>query len=336
VAYEEKAPQSRSTASKCGTPPRDENLTNLLEQARSLSWRNFGKKITFYLPGMIKYGGERGLYPAISITGAECSLGCDHCKGKILAPMIHAATPATLIKKCQSLAENGAIGFLITGGSDTRGVMPWDEFADAIAEIKESTGLHLSIHTGIISSATAHRLRAAGVNQALVDLIGDDATVAEIFHLNGGVQLIRDSVTALIDAGIEVIPHIVIGLHRGAIRGEYKAIELAREINISTLVFVVLTPFKNGPMEGVIPPSAEDVAEIVASARLRLPHTTLSLGCERSRGKEGLRTELYAVEAGMNRIAIQSDAAVALAQSYGLEIRYQKTCCSVGLLEKNG
>ena len=87
-------------------------------------------------------------------------------------------------------------------------------------------------------------------------------------------------------------------------------------------------------MQGVVPPGAEEVAELIATARLRLPQTVLSLGCERSRGKEGTRTELLAIDAGVNRIAIQSDAAIERAQSYGLDIRYQKTCCSVALLGK--
>jgi hypothetical protein len=35
------------------------------------------------------------------------------------------------------------------------------------------------------------------------------------------------------------------------------------------------------------------------------------------------------VDAGVNRMALPSDEAVERARSYGLDIRYQKTCCSV-------
>jgi uncharacterized radical SAM superfamily protein len=311
------------------------SFENLLKEARELSWRNLGKKITFYLPGMIKYGSERGSYPAISITGAECELGCEHCRGKILAPMVQATTPDALVRKCRTYAEQGAIGCLLTGGSDRRGIMPWERFADAISKVKHSTGLHLSIHTGIMPKATARRLKAAGVDQALIDLIGSDDTVREVYHLDGGVELIRDSMRALSDAGIEMAPHIVVGLHYGNVLGEYRAIEMAREFGISTLVFVVLTPFRGGPMEGVASPSAEEVAELIATARLKLPRAVLSLGCERSRGKEGQRTELLAIDAGVNRIAIQSDAAIERAERYGLDIRYQKSCCSLGLLPES-
>jgi len=331
--YVADSPSARTSLT--GSPSRAGNLQNLLKEAREISWRNLGKIITFYLPGMIKYGSERGSYPAISITGAECELGCEHCRGKVLAPMVEATTPDALVRKCRIFAQQGALGCLLTGGSDRRGIMPWEEFSDAIYEVKRTTDLHISIHTGVMPEATARRLKAAGVDQALIDLIGSDETVKEVYHLDGGVGLIRNSMRALSDAEIEMAPHIVVGLHYGRILGEYQAIEMAREFDVRTLVFVVLTPFKGGPMENVASPSAEDVVELMATARLRLPRTVFSLGCERSRGKEGLRAELLAIDAGVNRIAIQSDSAVERARSYGLDIRFQKTCCSLALLAKS-
>jgi uncharacterized radical SAM superfamily protein len=62
-------------------------------------------------------------------------------------------------------------------------------------------------------------------------------------------------------------------------------------------------------------------------ARLRMPHTLISLGCARPRGDD--RLDVLAVEAGVNRMALPSDEAIARAKAYGLEIRYRKTCCSV-------
>jgi hypothetical protein len=308
-------------------------LEDLLREARELSWGAFGKNIVFYLPGMIRYGSERGLYPAISISGGDCELGCEHCKGKILAPMVRALTPEELVESCQAFAKQGALGCLLTGGSDRRGIMPWERFAPAIAEVKRTTGMRLSIHTGIMQRETAIMLKAAGIDQGLVDLIGSDETVERVYHLSGGVNLIRETMQALTDAGLAVVPHIVAGIHYGEIKGEYDAIEIARDFGVSTLVFVVLTPFKNGPMERVNPPGAEQIARLIASARLRLPKTVLSLGCERPGGKEGRKTELLAIDAGVNRIAIQSDAAIEHANSYGLSIQYQKTCCSLALFD---
>jgi hypothetical protein len=59
-----------------------------------------------------------------------------------------------------------------------------------------------------------------------------------------------------------------------------------------------------------------------------MPQVGMSLGCARKRGDEDM--ELLAIDAGINRMALPSEAAIERARSYGLEIRYQRTCCSVG------
>jgi hypothetical protein len=38
---------------------------------------------------------------------------------------------------------------------------------------------------------------------------------------------------------------------------------------------------------------------------------------------------MLAIDAGVNRVALPSDEAVEHARGYGLEIRFQATCCSV-------
>ena len=307
----------------------DVSFRQLLQKAREISWANFGKHITFYLPGMIRYGNETGLYPAISITGKECALKCDHCNGKVLEPMISATTPESLIEICQRLDEKGYIGCLLSGGSDLKGEVPWGNFIDAIGEIKRRTKLSISIHTGIIDFNTAKKLKHAGVDQALIDVIGDDNTMREVYHLNDGVSLICNSLKALNRAEIPIVPHIVVGLNYGEIKGELKAIEIISGFKPKALVIVVVTPFEATPMESIIPPGPKEIAAIIALARLKMPEVIISLGCERGRGKDGFETEIYAIDAGVNRIAIQSDRAIERAREYGLQINFQKTCCSL-------
>jgi len=41
-------------------------------------------------------------------------------------------------------------------------------------------------------------------------------------------------------------------------------------------------------------------------------------------------TPILAVDAGVNRMALPSEGAIERAIDHGLEIRYQRTCCSVG------
>jgi len=69
------------------------------------------------------------------------------------------------------------------------------------------------------------------------------------------------------------------------------------------------------------------VADIIAEARFKMTGTKISLGCARQRGNS--RLEVLAVDAGVNRMALPSEEAIARAMDYGLDIKYQRTCCSV-------
>lgn len=313
----------------------DENgrLEKLLEEAREASWAHFGRRIAFYLPGMIRYGGERGRYPGLSITGPDCRLNCEHCRGEVLRPMIPAPTPEALIEACLQIAAQGNLGCLLTGGCMEDGSLPWASFMDAIAEVKRRTGLWISIHSGLIDIDTARGLKKAGVDQVLIEVIGDDKTWKEVYHLENGMEAMEESLHALFNSGLEVVPHIVIGLYFGRIKGEFRALEITARFNPRQMAFVSLMPMSGTPMKEVKPPQAEEIAEVIATARLLMPTNLVSLGCARSRGKDSSRIERYAVDAGVNRIAIPSDSAMERARYYGLEMTFYKTCCSVpGLL----
>ncbi len=305
------------------------DLNDRLKHARELSWLRFGKKITMYLSGMFSLDGMRGDYPAISMTGKKCSLLCDHCKGQLLRTMPPAITPEELVEKAIQYEKKGCHGILVTGGCDPEGRLPWKEFLPALKEIKERTGLFVSAHSGILDAETAKEFRKAGVDQALMDVIGDDSTYQEICHVKHGVSRIYDTIRYLADEGIDFIPHIICGLEHGNIRYEEKALEAVSGYKPRQLVIISLIPLPKTPLWGRTPPSAEEIAEIIVKARLMMPDTILSLGCARQRGD--IKKELLAIDAGINRMAIPPEEAIEHAKEYGLEIRYQKTCCSVSV-----
>ncbi len=302
-------------------------LNDTLKEARTLSWENLGRHITFYLPGMFIYNNRSGKYPAISITGSECALNCDHCRAKILAPMISAASPALLIEKCLRVAEKGNHGVLLSGGCDKNGCLPWKPFIPAIQEIKAKTNLFISIHSGLIDYETAVALKAAGVDQALIDVIGDDETLAAIYHVDFGVSRIFEALKALHRAKLPIIPHIVCGLYYGKIKGEKQAIQTISQFDIEQVVIVALMKIPGTPLGSTQPLKAEAVAEIIAETRFKMPQVKISMGCARERGNT--RLEILAIDAGVNRMAIPSEEAIEHAREYGLQIKYQHTCCSV-------
>ncbi len=302
-------------------------LDKRLAAARTLSWRNFGRRITFYLPGMFCVDGTTGKYPALSITGNRCALQCDHCGGSLLNTMISASDPDTLEEKCLHLADRGNHGVLISGGCDQSGRLPWERFTHAIATIKAETPLFVSIHSGLIDDREAVGLKQAGVDQALIDVVGDDETFRKMYHLPFGIGKIRASMAALQKAGLPMVPHIICGLDYGRIRAEKNAIAMISGFNVQQVVIVSLMAIP-GTAAGTVPsPQADAVADIIAEARFQLPYTPISLGCARRRGS--YRLETLAIDAGVNRMALPSDEAIARAKRFNLEIRYRKTCCSV-------
>jgi len=303
------------------------HLENRLEQARDLSWQIFGRRLTFYLPGMFSYDGLKGDYPSISITGNVCELQCDHCRGALLRDMIPAETPEQLADKAIRIAEEGNQGILISGGCDKEGRLPWQRFIPVIKEIKDTTDLFISIHCGLLDEHTAHDLKDAGVDQALINVIADNDDYHQICHADSGVRKIVYTMKSLNKAGISIIPHVLCGLRYGMISSELKAIEMISMFNPEQVIIISLLPMSGTPLWGTTIPEAEQVALIIAEARLLMPQVRIGLGCARRRGDS--RLETLAIDAGVNRIALPSEEAIGHAKDYGLEIRYQKSCCSV-------
>ena len=297
-----------------------------LQEARERSWEVFGKKVTFYVPGMIRCDGMTGRYQAVSITGKACALQCEHCGGALLRSMIPAVSPEALVKTCLRLAERGDHGVLVSGGCDGYGRLPWERFLGALREVKDRTHLFLSVHSGLVDRPTARRLKGAGVDQALIDVVGDEDTYRSVCHLPFGTSGIRSSLEALAGAGLEIVPHVVCGLHFGEIRGEMRALQAIARFPVAQLVVVSVMKVRKAAGR-FAQPAAEDIADLIAEARFLMPAVPISLGCARQRGNR--RLERLAIDAGVNRMALPSDEAVGHARSYGLEVRLQATCCSV-------
>jgi uncharacterized radical SAM superfamily protein len=297
-------------------------LSALLGKAKELSWEIHGRRLQLFIPGQMYYMGERGRYPAISLTGTSCALNCDHCHRRLLEDMIPAVEPGSLKEVCRQLDERGNTGVLLSGGSDMRGSLPWPKFLESIQWVKQNTRLKLTVHTGLIDKKTAMALEEVGIDEVLIDVIGSEET------LRDGLQVMESSLKALASTKIPLIPHIVVGLHYGEIKGEMVALEMVAKYPITTLVIVVLKPMRETPMDGVQPPEPEDVARFVAAARLRLPQVPISLSCGRPLGQHRVETDMLALEAGVNRIAMPAEEAVEKAREMDLDIEFHKTCCS--------
>ncbi len=304
-------------------------LQSSLEQAWEISRSRLGNRLTVYVPGMFVIDGVRGRYRAISITGDRCDLACDHCKGLLLQTMPAAPDPDALLRSGLEAQERGDHGILITGGCDPKGKLPWPRFLPAIRKLKDDTDLTITVHTGQVDAKTAAALKESGVDQALVDVMGDDDTIRDVYHLRGGTAMIRGTLDALAGAGLEVVPHILFGIHYGLELGERSALRILQEYPLKKYVVVVIMPFRHTPMEKVSVPAPVRVAAFLAQARKELPDLSASLGCARPRGRYRRELDLLAVKAGINSLALPSEPALAYATQNGLEVVHRQTCCSL-------
>ncbi len=272
----------------------------------------------------------RRRFPAFSLTGPACALDCDHCQAKILAPMIPATTPDALLTAVRRLAaEQDLGGFLLSGGSNRVNEMPYGRFLDAIAALHaELPHLRILAHTALMPADLARRLAEAGVETAMMDVIGDDATIREIYHLDRPVADFAAALDGLCRSGMRVVPHIVLGLHRGELRGEWRALEIVRAHPVDALVLVVLMPAFARP--GFVAPSPSVVGQFLLDARLALPECPVLLGCGRPPGLHRIEVDAYAVLAGLDAIAYPASGAVTLARALGRPVAQAVRCCALG------
>ena len=305
-------------------------LASMIENGLFL---NGQRRIRFYAPSFINYKtnyfrASPTFFPSISITGSSCALKCKHCDGRVLKTMFPAPTPKELFELCGKLKEKGAVGCLISGGCLPDGSVPLDEFVDAIARVKKELGLTIVAHTGVIERSTAKRLKEAGVEAALIDIIGSVQTIRDVYRLEICVEDYDRSLRALHKTGIPFVPHLLIGLQYGKLKGELQALKMISNYSPSAIIMIAFMPIHGTPMEKVDPPSPEDITKVLVTTRLLMPNIPVALGCMRPKGKHRTRTDTLAVKAGVNAIAFPAEEAIGLAESLGLEISFSPVCCS--------
>jgi uncharacterized radical SAM superfamily protein len=239
-----------------------------------------------------------------------------------------AKTPEKLFELGSKLKQHGALGFLVSGGCLPNGSVPLRQFIPVLEKIKHELGLTVIAHTGIIDTATAEALANAGVDAALIDIIGSNETIKEIYNLNVTVDDYTNSLEALHKARLNFAPHIIVGLHNGKLRGELHALRMIARYKPSALIIIAFTPIHGTAMAEVKPPQPTDIAKVTATARLMFPETPLALGCMRPKGKHRAETDVLALKAGVNAIAFPSEEVIKYAENQGYKMSFSSYCCS--------
>lgn len=320
----------------------DAELVARFEQAARATGRGM-PPIRFSTPTFKDYqssemkGCSKNSFPAFSVTGGACALDCDHCQSRILEPMIPATTPDMLDAKVRDLVLlQNLQGFLLSGGSNRRNEIKYEKYYPVIERLKRDFPyLRIAIHSALLDEARARQMESAGVDTAMMDVIGADATIREVYHLDRPVADFEATLAALTSTRMEVVPHIVVGLHYGRILGEANALSICARYPIHALVLVVVMPFYARPGTFATP-STGDVGRIFLEARQRLPDRAINLGCARPPGMHKRVTDAYAVMAGLDGIAFPADGAVAVARVIGRDVEQAHACCSISLDAESG
>ncbi|MFW9929885.1 MAG: radical SAM protein, partial [Candidatus Thorarchaeota archaeon] len=216
----------------------ESKIKKFFKLVKKITIDNFNNKLKIYIPNK--------RFPAISITGSECSLNCEHCNKKYLNGMKDLRKNEDLKKFLYTHYENNGIGVLISGGCDPNGAVPLGNFIDTIKEIKQNTELIINVHTGLLTAKTAKALADANVDIISFDITMDESAIKEIYHLNKDNEDYKKALEVLKEHNLNIVPHICVGLYYGRLHKELAVLRYIREsgLNPSLMVIIALIPPK--------------------------------------------------------------------------------------------
>ncbi|HWQ40728.1 MAG TPA: radical SAM protein [Desulfosporosinus sp.] len=286
----------------------------LMDKAWAIRMQNFPPEIEFDYPQATE---------VITLTEKHCALDCAHCGGHYLKGMKSVKEVSWAGNNLKNLPSSKTKSYLITGGCDRQGKVPFQRQIPFIEEIKQ--GRRLNFHVGLINDIEADQLSNLA-DVVSFDFVSDDETIQEVFGLNRKAEDYLHSYRVLRQR-VKVLPHICIGLKGGQLAGEYKSLELLQQEGADGLVFIVFIPTPGTRYEAKKPPLLEEVVKLLAEARVRFPDKPIFLGCMRPKGRYRQELDLAAVRCGVNKIVVPTRAAVELAEELGLKVRVGEECC---------
>ncbi len=281
----------------------------MLEEAWQIRRAHFPPEIEFTYPRLTL---------AVRSTSIECPLNCAHCGGHYLKGMVS-------LNKATMQKGNRYKSFLVSGACNPQGRVPHREKWPQVCDLAGQGDLN--IHSGLVGEEEARQLGQAAKTVSF-DFVADAQTINQIYGLHATPEDYLQSYR-LLRRYSRVVPHICIGLLGGKIQGEYRALELLREEGAEAISFIVFRPTLGTALQRSSPPPLEDVARVLAAARISFPQTPIYLGCLRPGGSYRDKLDCLALQAGVNKIVQPAPAARRLAQTLGLTVNRGEECCSL-------
>lgn len=192
--------------------------------------------------------------------------------------------------------------FLISGGMDKFGRIPVSGVIDMIESFKKAhPDVHYNFHTGLVDQATARRI-AAIADSVSFDFVGSAETIEEVYGLEKTPEDFLRSAQFLSELSQNFAIHVTIGLKRGILSHEERALELLQDLTFKKLIFIIFIPTPGTRYESADPPDFEDVKRVFGLARKRFPRKHIALGCMQPKGSYRDQLQEIALSCGLNEI----------------------------------
>lgn len=264
---------------------------------------------------------------AVSVTGRACAADCAHCGGHYLAHMLGPEAARREAGRALAARDDRLRSWLVSGGCERDGRVPLLRDESLLGELGRAGRLNL--HTGLVRSDEEARVLAGHATVVSLDFTVDQAAIDETYGFDGvkAADFVESYVR--LRAETRVVPHLLVGLAGGRIRGEREALQELLRLGADTIVFLVLVPTPGSRFGDRCPPTAEEVAGLLAEARLLFPEASLNLGCMRPKGSYRENLDHLALWAGVDRIAVPTPAVAREAERLGLRPVWSDECCTL-------
>jgi lipoyl synthase len=134
----------------------DEDWGTFFSEIERIRLYNDFKEIHIFIPGKV--------FPAISVTGENCELHCEHCDRKYLKSMLQAPTEKEFREVLTKIVQQGSKGALLSGGCDENGKVPILKYQKVLRAFKSSKPFFFNAHVGLVNTEDALELKKSGID----------------------------------------------------------------------------------------------------------------------------------------------------------------------------
>ncbi len=227
----------------------------------------------------------------VSVTGIFCPLNCNHCGGVYLKHMIN-------VGDIEHFAKSGVKSFLISGGMNRNGEIPFERHYKTLKALKIRYDLKYNFHVGFPEDFPEIVEELADVISA--DFFGDAEVLKQVY----GLERNPDEILKILKTFRKpVVPHVTVGILCGRITHEYKAIELLKG-DFHNIVLNVFVPTRKTPFENCNSPPVDNVIRVFEFAKMHFKR--VFLGCMQPKGiyRKELQEKLIGIVDGITKPVI--------------------------------